>query len=97
MANYYTTANGKQVDYNQLLLKNEKAPALGNMNVNARGDKIDSSGNVIQTRNQLMKEYHKLDSNVPTDTPVVTSSKIKEDVVSPVPTTPSSSKPAKRK
>ena len=43
----YRTAQGRKLDMGQLAAKNEKTRAVGNMNVNARGDTIDSKGNVI--------------------------------------------------
>lgn len=73
MSKMYRTANGKLLDIERLRLANERAPALGNMSVNARGDKIASNGKIIKTRAQLMEEYNRLHgSNVPTDTPVQT-------------------------
>lgn len=44
----YRTAMGKSVDMSALAAKNENTRAVGNMKVNARGDKIDSNGRVIQ-------------------------------------------------
>lgn len=43
----YRTAQGRKLDMAQLAAKNERTRAVGNMNVNARGDTIDSNGNVI--------------------------------------------------
>jgi len=43
----YRTAQGKVVDMSQLAAKNEKTRAVGNMNVNARGDTIDGQGRII--------------------------------------------------
>lgn len=43
----YRTAQGRKLDMSQLAAKNEKTRAVGNMNVNARGDTIDSNGKVI--------------------------------------------------
>ncbi len=43
----YRTAQGKRLDMASLAAKNEKTRAVGNMNVNARGDTIDSHGKVI--------------------------------------------------
>lgn len=63
----YRTANGKQVDFGALLLAHEKAPALGNMNVNARGDQIDAEGNITKSREDLMREYNELNTMVPQD------------------------------
>lgn len=48
----YRTAQGKTVDLGAMLLQNETVRAAGNMNVNARGDRIDQHGNVIATRSE---------------------------------------------
>ena len=44
----HKTAMGKTVDMSAILAKNEKTRAVGNMNVNARGDTIDAHGRVIK-------------------------------------------------
>lgn len=41
------TANGKTLDMNALIAKHERTRAVGNMNVNARGDIIDSHNRII--------------------------------------------------
>ena len=43
----YRTAQGRLVDLGALEVQNEHIRAVGNMNVNARGDKLDADGNVI--------------------------------------------------
>jgi hypothetical protein len=48
----YQTAQGKSIDLGAIVLKNEHVRAVGNMNVNARGDRLDSSNLVVDTRNQ---------------------------------------------
>ena len=48
----YRTAQGKIVDLGALEAQNEHVRAVGNMNVNARGDKLDANGQVISTRSQ---------------------------------------------
>ena len=48
----YRTAQGKIVDLGALEVQNEHVRAVGNMNVNARGDKLDADGNIISTRSQ---------------------------------------------
>lgn len=63
----YRTSSGKNVDFGALLLANETTPAVGNMNVNARGDEIDPAGNITKTREQIMREYNELNTMVPTD------------------------------
>jgi hypothetical protein len=48
----YKTAQGKTVDLGAIILQNEHVRAVGNMNVNARGDLLDGSSRVIDPRNQ---------------------------------------------
>lgn len=52
----YKTAQGKNLNMDKLRLLNELTPAIGNMNVNARGDLISTNGKIIKTRNEVMKE-----------------------------------------
>ena len=54
----YKTAQGKTVDLGQLILQNENVRAVGNMNVNARGDRLDSSNKVIDSKNQQVQRQH---------------------------------------
>jgi hypothetical protein len=48
----YRTAQGRIVDLGALQAQNEHVRAVGNMQVNARGDRIDANGQVISTRSQ---------------------------------------------
>jgi len=52
----YTTAQGKSVDLGAIVLKNQHVRAVGNMNVNARGDLLDGSSRVIDTRNNQVTQ-----------------------------------------
>lgn len=63
----YRTARGAIVDYGAMLANNETVPALGNMNVNARGDEILPDGTITRTRDQVMKEYYQLNTMIPQD------------------------------
>ncbi len=63
MSKHYVTAAGKKVNMDKLRLLHEKEAAIGNMSVNARGDEIDSKGNVIKTRNEKMQEHYKNKQN----------------------------------
>jgi len=69
MKKVYTTANGKQVNLDALISENEKTIAVGNMKVNARGDKLGPGGKIEQTKEQVMKEYYKLNTPVAIDSP----------------------------
>jgi hypothetical protein len=51
----YKTARGKTVDMGALMLQNEQVRAVGNMEVNARGDRIDAFGNVIDSKNRQVQ------------------------------------------
>jgi hypothetical protein len=61
MRKIYTTFQGRAVDMDQLLQKNETMPAVGNVRVNARGDELGPDGNIIRTRESVLSEYY--DSN----------------------------------
>ena len=71
----YRSASGKPIDMGQLLLKNENVRAVGNMGVNAKGDKIDKVNNVLESKNrQVHKEYKKQILNTVVDVPPQPSS-----------------------
>jgi hypothetical protein len=56
----YKTAMGRAIDLGQLMLENEHVRAVGNMNVNARGDLLDGANRVIDTKpRQLQRQYNK--------------------------------------
>lgn len=57
------SAMGKQVDMSALVAKNEKVRAVGNMNVNARGDVIDSENQVIQDNTKRVKNVYNKSTN----------------------------------
>jgi hypothetical protein len=59
MTKVYKTAKGKPVDIGVLIAKNEEIRAVGNMNVNARGDKIDSHNQPVKTRQQQVQKFYK--------------------------------------
>lgn len=56
----YRTAMGKTVDMGALMLQNEQVRAVGNMGVNARGDKLDANNRVIDKKTrQVSRQYQK--------------------------------------
>lgn len=56
----YRTAQGKMVDLGKLQLQNENTRAVGNMGVNARGDKVDSLNRPIDRRPaQVQRQYNR--------------------------------------
>lgn len=56
MANLIRTAKGRLIDLNQLAKDNQKAVALGNGHMNARGD-ILKHGKVVKTVEEQRQEY----------------------------------------
>ena len=56
----YKSAMGKPVDLGALLLQNEQTRAVGNMNINARGDTIDGTNKVIDKKTrQVQRQLHR--------------------------------------
>jgi hypothetical protein len=56
MQNIRISLQGQMINFDQFVAYNNKTRAVGNMNVNARGDVIDSAGNIIQTRTAMIKQ-----------------------------------------
>jgi hypothetical protein len=54
----YRTMQGRMVDIEKLRASNEGVRAVGNMNVNARGDMVGSGGQIVKTKEEMMKEYY---------------------------------------
>jgi hypothetical protein len=61
---------GKPVDMGALFLQNENIRAVGNMNANARGDILDSSNRVVETKSRQAQRKYRRQTNV-TSGPVV--------------------------
>lgn len=57
------TARGRTIDMAAMVAQNETTRAVSNLNMNARGDIIDSRGNVEIPKEKVSKEYYK--NNVP--------------------------------
>lgn len=60
----YKSAMGKTVDMGSLLLQNEQVRAVGNMNINARGDRLDSNNRVVEPKNQQVQRRYNKQTNV---------------------------------
>ena len=55
----YKTAQGKIVDMGALSTRHERTRAVGNMNVNARGDTLDSNNIVIKDNTKRVSKAYK--------------------------------------
>lgn len=79
----YKSAMGKTVDLGALILENENTRAVGNMNVNARGDVLDSGNRVIDAKNrQVQRQYKKqaVSKELPVSTGTIASRRKKQEV-----------------
>lgn len=54
----YRTMQGKQVDIDLLIKRNELTPAVGNARVNARGDELGPGGKIVKKREEVIKDYY---------------------------------------
>ena len=70
----YKSARGKPIDFGSIRLQNENVRAVGNMGVNARGDRIDSQGNIIDPKNEQLQRRIQRQTNV-SDGPVHSSTR----------------------
>jgi len=60
MSRIQRTAQGQLIDFAALAAVNEEVIAVGNANVNARGDELGPGGKIIRTRNEVMEEHYRL-------------------------------------
>lgn len=61
----HRTANGKFLDINALKIQQEKTIAVGNSRQNARGDVLGPGGQIVETRDQRMKNYYNAQKGSP--------------------------------
>lgn len=54
----YKSANGKNVDLDLLISRNELTPAVGNAKVNARGDELGPGGKIVRKKEDILKDYY---------------------------------------
>ena len=57
------TNKGQMLDFDALMIQNEKEIALGNMKVNARGDKLGPGGKVVIPKNKVTSAYYATNPN----------------------------------
>lgn len=50
---------GEMVDFTRYLANNEKTVAVGNGNMNARGDQVGRGGQIIKGREEIAADYYK--------------------------------------
>ena len=91
---------GRMVDIEKLRAANEAVQAVGNMNVNARGDILGAGGQIVTPKEQIIKKYYEQPKGMVSDTPVK-GKPMPAPKAEPVKTvqkmTPVASKPAPKK
>jgi hypothetical protein len=65
----YRTMQGRMVDIEKLRAANETVQAVGNMNVNARGDRLGSGGQIVTPKEKIIKKYYEQPKGKVDDTP----------------------------
>jgi outer membrane biosynthesis protein TonB len=65
----YRTMQGRMVDIEKLRVANESVQAVGNMNVNARGDVLGAGGQVVTPKETVIKQYYEQPKGMVSDTP----------------------------
>ena len=66
----YRSMQGKMIDIEKLRAANEGIQAVGNMNVNARGDVLGAGGKVVTPKETIIKKYYEQPKGMVSDTPV---------------------------
>ena len=54
----YRSMQGKEVDMSKLALQNETTVAVGNVRVNARGDELGPGGQIVRSREEILKDFY---------------------------------------
>ena len=83
----YRSSQGKSIDLGALLLQNETVRAVGNMGVNARGDRIDHKGTVVDSKVQQVKRQYNKQIGPQDSIPQASKAPI-ADVIPPAPVAP---------
>ena len=95
----YRTMQGRMVDIEKLRAANESVQAVGNMNVNARGDVIGPGGSIVTSKEKVIQKYYEQPKGMVSDTP--RSKPMPAPKAEPVKTvqkmTPVAAKPAPKK
>tara|TARA_Y100001937_G_C7108102_1_gene326089 strand:- start:108 stop:521 length:414 start_codon:yes stop_codon:yes gene_type:complete len=94
----YRTMQGRMVDIEKLRAANESVQAVGNMNVNARGDVIGPGGAIVTPKETVIKKYYEQPKGMVSDTPRSKPKPAPQPVKKSVQRmTPVSAKPAPKK
>ena len=101
----YRTMQGRMVDIEKIRAANESVQAVGNMNVNARGDVLGAGGKIVTPKSEVIKQYYEKPKGMVDDTPARSKptpapkveAKPQVQKMTPVASKPVASKPAPQK
>ena len=65
----YRSMQGRMIDVEKLRAANENVQAVGNMNVNARGDVLGKGGKVVTSKEKVIRKYYEQPKGMADDTP----------------------------
>jgi len=65
----YRSMQGRMIDIEKLRAANEAVQAVGNMNVNAKGDVLGAGGKVVIKKETVMRKYYEQPKGMVSDTP----------------------------
>jgi len=96
----YRSMQGRMIDIEKLRAANEAVQAVGNMNVNAKGDVLGAGGKVVTKKETVMRKYYEQPKGMVSDAPTKnkpTEAPKTEPVKTVQKTAPVASKPAPKK
>ena len=65
----YRSMQGRMIDIEKLRAANENVQAVGNMNVNAKGDVLGAGGKVVTPKETVIRKYYEQPKGMVSDTP----------------------------
>lgn len=65
----YRSMQGRMIDIEKLRAANEAVQAVGNMNVNAKGDVLGAGGKIVTKKETVMRKYYEQPKGMVSDTP----------------------------
>ena len=74
---------GREIDMDALMARNELMPAVGNVRMNARGDELGPGGKVLRKREDVVAEYYEDNPNAAPKEKVITTTQSATKAVSP--------------
>jgi hypothetical protein len=79
----YRSFQGKEIDIEKLMRQNELTQAVGNANMNARGDQLGPGGKIVKKREDIIAEYYEANPKAKQRAPSVQTTVVAEPTVQP--------------